>query len=67
MGQASVGNQSACNRLQKLLNFSSDISIHKIITWQDVFVPMSAFVDNLYMLIQYVSPLKVAICSFHLR
>ena len=60
MNKASVtllhsGNQSACNKLQKFLNVSSDISTHTIITCQDIFVPMSAFADHFYMLIQHIS------------
>ena len=44
------------SKISRNFNFTSDVSVHAIVTCQGVFVPVSAFADYFGSLVQHVVP-----------
>ena len=44
------------SKTSRNFNFTSDVSVHAIVTCQDVFVPVSAFADYFSSLVQHIAP-----------
>ena len=47
---------SNISKISRNFNFTSDVSVHAIVTCQGVFVPVSAFADYFSSLVQPIVP-----------
>ena len=44
------------SKISRNFNFTSGVSVHATVTWQGVFVPVSAFANYFSLLVQYIVP-----------